>query len=40
MDRGDPEAIRRRGRQKIMIGVGLLLVVVAITVLIVPFYYR
>ena len=40
MDRRDPEAIRRRARQKILIGVGLLLVVVAITFVIAPFYYR
>lgn len=40
MDRQDPEAIRRRARQKILVGVGLLLLVVAITFVIAPFYYR
>jgi hypothetical protein len=40
MDRRDPEVVRHRARQKILVGVGLLLLVVAITFVIAPFYYR
>jgi hypothetical protein len=36
----DPEEVRRRGRLKVMAGVAMLLVVVVITLLIMPQFYR
>jgi hypothetical protein len=36
----DPDARRRRGIQKLVIGVGLLVLVVVVTVVIAPMYYR
>jgi hypothetical protein len=36
----DSDEIRRQGIRKVAIGVGLLVVVVIITVLIIPLYFR
>jgi hypothetical protein len=36
----DPEAMRRRGKQKILFGVGLLVLVIVITIIMLPNYYR
>jgi hypothetical protein len=36
----DPEEIRRRGKQKIALGVAMLLVVIIATFILMPTYYR
>jgi hypothetical protein len=36
----DPDEVRRKGMRKVVMGVGILLVVVVITIVILPMYAR